>query len=103
MIELAFALPFGSEDSMTAINFVNAQRNADGSVYPYTCKQDKVAFPKILFIAKERYQKEGELDLGQVFDKLVRVFRINDTTNTEDESLQTAMVAHMHLNPRSSC
>ncbi len=32
MIELAFALPFGSEDSMTSINFVNAQLDADESV-----------------------------------------------------------------------
>ncbi len=52
MIELTFALPFGSEDSMTAINFVNAQVDADESVYPYACEQDKVAFPRILFEAK---------------------------------------------------
>jgi hypothetical protein len=37
MIELSFALPFGSEDSMTAIIFVNAQLDADESVYPYAC------------------------------------------------------------------
>jgi hypothetical protein len=73
MIELAFALPFGCEDSMTDIIFVNAQLEADESVYPYACEQDKVVFPKILFEAKEWYQKEGKLDLGQLFDKLVRV------------------------------
>ncbi len=49
MIELAFELLFGSEDSMTAINFVNAQLDADESVYPYACKQDKEAFPRIVF------------------------------------------------------
>ncbi len=66
--QIIFALPFGSEDSMTAINFVNAQLDADESVYPYACEQDKVAIPRILFEAKERYQKEGKLDLGQLFD-----------------------------------
>ncbi len=40
MIELAFALPFGSEDSMTTINFVNAQLDVDESVYAYACEQD---------------------------------------------------------------
>jgi hypothetical protein len=72
---------------MTAINFVNAQLDADESVYPYACEQDKVAFPRILFEAKERYQKEGKLDLGQLFYKLVRVFRIKDTPDTEEDSL----------------
>jgi hypothetical protein len=56
-----------------------------------------VAFPRILFEAKERYQKEGKLDLGQLFDKLVRFSRYNDTANTEDKTLQTAMAAHMLL------
>ncbi len=65
MIELAFCIPFGSEDSMTTINFVNSQIGANESVHPYACKQDKVPFPRILFEAKERYQIDGKLDLGQ--------------------------------------
>ncbi len=83
MIELAFGIPFGSEDSMQAINFVNAKIDANESVHPYVCEQNKVAFPRILFKAKERNQKEGKLDLGQLFI-LVRIFRTNDTTNTEE-------------------
>jgi hypothetical protein len=97
MIELPFALPFGSEDFMTAINFVNAQRDADESVYPYACEQDKRASQRILFKAKETYQKEGKLDLGQLFDKLVRVFRIKGTTDTKEDSLQMVMAAQMKL------
>jgi hypothetical protein len=69
MIELAFCIPFGFEDSMTAINFVNAQIGANESVHPFVCEQDKVPLPRILFEAKERYQKDGKLDLGQTFDK----------------------------------
>ncbi len=85
---------------MTAINFVNAQLDADESVYLQACEQDKVAFARILFAAKERYQKEGKLDLGQLFDKLVRVFHIKVTTDTQEDSLQTAMAAHMKLQPK---
>jgi hypothetical protein len=83
---------------MTAITLVNAQIEANESVHPYAFEQDKMAFPRILFKAKERFQKEGKLDLGQLLDhKLVRVFHNNNTPNTEDETLQTAMTARMQL------
>ncbi len=83
---------------MTAITLVNAQIDANESLHPYACEQDKMALKKILFKAKERYQKEGKLDLGQLLDhKLVRVFQNNNTPNTEDETLQTAMTASMQL------
>jgi hypothetical protein len=52
------------------------------------------------FSSQQKYQKEGKLDLGQLFDKLVRVFRIDDITNTKDKRLQTAMAAHMQLQPK---
>ncbi len=64
MIEMAVAMPYGSEDSMAAINFVNVQIDADESVYPYACEQDKQSFPIALFEAKQKHQKEGKLDLG---------------------------------------
>ncbi len=58
---------------MAAIHFVNAQIDVDESVYPYACKQDKLAFPRVQFEANERYQKEDKLDLSHLLDKLVRV------------------------------
>jgi hypothetical protein len=105
MIEHAFGIPFGSKDSMTALNFVKSQIDANESVHPYALKQDKLAFPGILLEAKETlYQKEGKLDLGQLFDKLVRVYYNNDTTNTEDKTaiaaFQMAMAAHLQLQPK---
>ncbi len=49
MTELAFGLRVGSEDSMTAMNFVNALLDADESVHSYACEQDKMDFTRFLF------------------------------------------------------
>ncbi len=38
--------------------------------------------------------------MGQLFDKLERVFLIKDTTNTKDASLQTAIAVQMQLQPK---
>ena len=55
-----FGISFGSKDSIKAMNFVNAQIDADAdeSVYPYAREQDKLAFPRVLFKARKGYQKD---------------------------------------------
>ncbi len=58
----------------------------------------KIGFSKNSIRSKRKAPESGKLDFGQLFDKLGRVFHNNDTTNTKDETLQTAMAAHMQLN-----
>ena len=57
MIEMAFALPFGAEDSMVAINFVNAQIDVDENRFPFTSEHDKMSFQRALFEAKLLHEK----------------------------------------------
>ena len=66
MIEMAFALPFGAEDSMVAINFVNAQIDVDENRFPFTSEHDKMSFQRALFEAKLLHEKNGKLDLTQL-------------------------------------
>ena len=95
MIEMTFALPFGAEDSMMAINFVNAQIDVDENRFPFTSEHDKMSFQRALFEAKLLHEKNGKLDLTQLFDKLMRTFRTKDVTHTEEDNLQSAMAAQM--------
>ena len=47
------------------------------------------------FEAKLLHEKNGKLDLTQLFDKLMKTFRTRDVTHTEEDNLQSAMVAQM--------
>ena len=72
MIEDAFGLPFKSEDSMTAINFMDAQIEAVESSMPFASKSDRMGFTRSLHELKLEYETKGNLDLGQTFDELTR-------------------------------
>jgi hypothetical protein len=56
MIEDAFGLPFQSEDSMTAINFVNAQIEAEESIIPFASEADRMGFTRSLHELKLEYE-----------------------------------------------
>ena len=57
MIKMAFALPFGAEDSMVAIKFVNAQIDVDENRFPFASEHDKMSFQRALFDAKLLHEK----------------------------------------------
>jgi hypothetical protein len=82
MIKMAFALPFGAEDTMVAINFVNAQIDVDENRFAFAIEHDKMLFQRALFEAKLLHEKNGKLDLTQLFDKLLKTFRTRDVTPT---------------------
>ncbi len=95
MIEDAFGLTFQSEDSMTAINFVNAQIEAEESRIPFASEADRMGFTRSLHELKLEYATKGKLDLGQTFDKLTRAFRVREEILIEDDTLQTAFTAQI--------
>ena len=80
MIEDAFGLPFQSEKSMTAINFVNAQIEGEEDPTGFASEADKLGFFRALHELKLQYEKEARLDLGQTFDRLTRTFRVREET-----------------------
>jgi hypothetical protein len=95
MIEDAFGLPFQSEDSMTAINFVNAQIEAEESIIPFASEAERMGFTRSLHELKLEYETKGKLDLGQTFDKLTRAFRVREETIHEDDTIQSAFTAQI--------
>jgi hypothetical protein len=96
MIEDAFGLQFQSvTDSMTAINFVNAQIEAEESLIPFPSEAERMGFTRSLHELKLEYETKGKLDLGQTFDKLTRAFRVREETIIEDDTLQAAFTAQI--------
>ncbi len=90
MIEDAFGLPFQSEESITAINFVNAQIEGEEDPTGFASEADKLGFFRVLHELKLQYEKEGRLDLGQTFDRLTRTFRVREETILEDDTIHSA-------------
>ena len=95
MIEDDFGLPLQSEDSMTAINFVNAQIEAEESPLPFASELDRMGFTRTLHELKLEYETDGKLDLGQTFDKLTKAFRVRVETIIDDDTLQSALTAQI--------
>jgi hypothetical protein len=95
MIEDAFGLSFQSEESMTAINFVNAQIEGEEDPTGFASEADKLGFFQALHELKLQYKKEGRLDLGQTFDRLTRAFRVREETILEDDTLHSALMAQV--------
>ena len=84
---------------MTAINFVNAQIEAEESPLPFESRgeADKLGLSRSLRELKTQYETRGKLDLGHAFDKLTRVFRVREETTVvtiiEDDTLHSAHTA----------
>ncbi len=95
MIEDAVGLPFQSEESMTAINFVNAQIEGEEDPTGFASEADKLGFFRAFHELKLQYETEGRLDLGQTFDRLTRTFRVREEMILEDDTLHSALMAQV--------
>ena len=74
MVEMAYGLPYKHEDSMVAINLVDAQLEQDLSQSLFARDQDLFEMIRILNEERVEYSKGKSLDLELLLNRIRSIF-----------------------------